>query len=485
VLFTPIFEEVQGNMTDAPILSIAIVARDMTYAHTLQADLLDVAQVQCVTSADAIPADVDVVLITDLADALQAARIVQQVYWVTDSVSEVTLADVALAGVWLRPFVRQEVRRQQAHIEQQWQLNQLQIFKQTCDSAVEAVVITDAALDKPGPRIVYVNRAFCEMTGYSSSELIGKTPRILQGVGTDFDMLTRLRESLERGHSFQGETVNHRKDSRPYIVEWNIEPLRNEQGTITHFASTQRDLTERKRLGDTLKRVSATLQEARSVLGLSDNISERGSDNFPSEDIISSVDLIGIDNTLRRLTQRARLSASFEDKLERKGGARNLLQSLAMLGLNGMLTIEGFTLYLQDRHVVHLEHPDYPYDNQAGDNQEAGLQGLLRLQEGDFRFDPNVYPERETMRINLMSALLEPEATPIADSSERTLVVPDIAAALALIASNHSDEAFRVEGGYYPTQDKTYVTFRSPNLSILSLSGSVSDVPKDILHNVQ
>lgn len=483
-------------MTDAlSVLSIAIVSSDTPYAQTLQADLLDIARVQCVAAAEDVPEEVDVVLITDLADAQRASNVAEHVYWVTDSASVGVLDDASVAGVWLRPFVRQEVRRQQARVEQQWQLTQLQIFKQTCDSAVEAVVITDADLEKPGPHIVYVNRAFCEMTGYSSSELIGKTPRILQGVGTDFDMLMRLRESLERGHSFQGETVNHRKDNRPYIVEWNIEPLRNEQGIVTHFASTQRDLTERKRLGDTLKRVSATLQEARSVLGLSDNISERGSDNFPSEDIISSVDLIGIDNTLRRLTQRARLSASFEDKLERKGGARNLLQSLAMLGLNGMLTIEGFTLYLQDRHVVHLEHPDYPEANQKhgnqetgnreDNNQEAGLQVLLRLQEGGFRFDPNVYPERETMRINLMSALLEPEATPIADSSERTLVVPDIAAALALIASHHSDEAFRVEGGYYPTQDKTYVTFRSPNLSILSLSGSVSDVPKDILHNVR
>lgn len=465
-------------MTDAlPVLSIAIVSDDMSYAQTLQADLLDVAQVQCLPVAAAIPADVDVVLITNLTDASKvASSSVLSLYWVTDSVQVDMLADAPIAGVWLRPFVRHAVRRQQQLLEQHWQLTQLQIFKQTCDSAVESVVITDADLNAPGPRIIYVNQAFCKMTGYSQAELIGKSPRILQGVGTDYDMLKRLRDSLERGHSFQGETVNHRKDSRPYIVEWNIEPLRDAQGNITHFASTQRDLTERKRLGDTLKRVSTTLQEARTILGLSENVSEHNN-TFPNEDLISSsIDLVSIDNTLRRLAQRARLSASFEDKLERKGGARNLLQSLAMLGLNGILTIEGFTLYLQDRHAVHLEHPDYDH--------KAGLQALLQLQEGNFRFDPNVRPERETMRVNLMSVLLEPETNPVVDNNERTLVVPDIAAALALIASSHSDEAFKVEGGYYPTQDKTYVTFRSPNLSILSLSGSVSDVPKDILHNV-
>ena len=474
-------------MTDAfPVLSIVIVSDNASYTQTLQADLLDIARVQCVSLSETVPEGVDLVLITDLATAQHTAQQLatisaEHLYWVTDSVSAHTLdahalSNIPITGVWLRPFVRQEVHRQQQVLQQHWQLNQLNIFQQTCDSAVEAIVITDANLDAPGPHIVYVNRAFCEMTGYTSSELIGQSPRILQGVGTDYDMLKRLRESLERGYSFQGETVNHRKDGRPYIVEWNIEPLRNEHGDVGYFASTQRDLTEHKRLGDTLKRVSATLQEARAILGLSENASEHSSKAFPTEELISSsIDLVSIDNTLRRLAQRARLSASFEGKLERKGGARNLLQSFAMLGLNGVLTIEGFTLYLQNRHAVHLEHTDYTPD--------TGLQELLRLQEGYFHFAPNVKPELETININLMSALLEPDISPIADSGERTLVVPDIAAALALIASNHSEEAFHVEGGYYPTQDKTYVTFRSPNLSILSLSGSVSDVPKDIFRN--
>ncbi|MEM6428479.1 MAG: PAS domain S-box protein, partial [Deinococcota bacterium] len=415
-------------------------------------------------------------------------------------------------------------------LEQAYRVDQLTIFEQTCASAIEAIVITDAQLDAPGPYIVYVNDAFCKMTGYTKDEVVGKTPRILQGVGTDFEMLKRLRQSLESGHSFQGETVNHRKDGRPYIVEWNIEGLRDDEGNVAYYASTQRDLTERKRLGDTLKRVSSTLQEARTILGLADNSSTPvevakdilNRDAFRSE----SVDLVSIDNTLRRLAQRARLSASFGGQLEGKGGARNLLQSLAMLRLQGVLEIDSFKLYLRGRYVVHLEHPDYADD--------AGLSMLLKLQEGSFRFEPNVSPDRETMHINLMGVLLEPRSSVdarLATAEERaivkgradlqasapsrqtdqisgrgndavnddgsdgvndgvndsqdgkTLVVPDIAAAMVLIASQHSQESFQVEGGYYPTQDKTYVTFRSPNLSILALSGSVTDVPKDILRN--
>ncbi|MEM7736473.1 MAG: PAS domain-containing protein [Deinococcota bacterium] len=520
-------------MIDDPTLNILIVSDDVAGAQALQRDLAKLASVRhmSVEQAQQSQLDGDLILMTELSTRNVLTGQQVPLFWLTDAVTpEAAEAAQGLAGIWLRPWLDVEVRRFHEQLEQIRKLDQLTLFEQTCASAIEAIVITDAQLDKPGPHIVYVNDAFCKMTGYNKDEVIGQTPRLLQGVGTDFDMLKRLRQSLENGHSFQGETVNHRKDGRPYIVEWNIEGLRDDDGKVTHYASTQRDLTERKRLGDTLKRVSSTLQEARTILGLSDSNSTPvevakdilNRDAFQSE----SVDLVSIDNTLRRLAQRARLSASFSGQLEGKGGARNLLQSLAMLRLQGVLDIGAFRLYLHGRHLVHLEHPNY--------SAEEGLRALLKLQEGNFRFEPNVSPERETLHVNLMGVLLEPRAaietrsaTPeeraivsgntsasgstnasgnantdvspnrtgtqaspdqasdnVDDSQDgKTLVVPDIASALVLIASQHSQESFQVEGGYYPTQDKTYVTFRSPNLAILALSGSVTDVPKDILRN--
>ena len=76
----------------------------------------------------------------------------------------------------------------------------------------ESIVITDAELDLPGPRIVFVNPAFTKMTGYSAEEVIGKTPRILQGSRTDQAVTNRLRQDLERGELFEGEAINYRKD---------------------------------------------------------------------------------------------------------------------------------------------------------------------------------------------------------------------------------------------------------------------------------
>jgi len=111
----------------------------------------------------------------------------------------------------------------------------------------EAILITDAELDLPGPRIVFVNPAFTKMTGYNEEELFGKTPRILQGPGTDKTVLDRLRQNLERGEGFEGEAINYRKDGKEFDVQWQIAPIRNASGTITHFVANQRDITTRKR----------------------------------------------------------------------------------------------------------------------------------------------------------------------------------------------------------------------------------------------
>jgi two-component system, cell cycle sensor histidine kinase and response regulator CckA len=111
----------------------------------------------------------------------------------------------------------------------------------------ESILITDAELDLPGPRVVFVNPAFTKMTGYSQEEAVGKTPRILQGPRTDKTVLSRLRKNLEQGETFEGEAINYRKDGKEFDLEWQIAPIRDVAGTITHFLSIQRDITARKR----------------------------------------------------------------------------------------------------------------------------------------------------------------------------------------------------------------------------------------------
>ncbi len=139
----------------------------------------------------------------------------------------------------------------------------LGLLESAVAQAKEAVLITSAQLELPGPEILFVNPAFCEMTGYSQDELLGKTPRILQGLKSDRAMLQRLREALARGEAFSGETVNYRKDGSEYYVEWDITPVRAENGRIAYFLSIQRNVTARKVAEQQLQEALAELGKSR------------------------------------------------------------------------------------------------------------------------------------------------------------------------------------------------------------------------------
>ena len=120
------------------------------------------------------------------------------------------------------------------------------LLQAAVEASGEAILITSADLDEPGPRIEYVNPAFTRMTGYEADEVLGLTPRILQGPATERAVLDRMRAALRAGEPFQGETVNYRKDGSTYVVEWLITPVREADGRISHWVSAQRDVTGRR-----------------------------------------------------------------------------------------------------------------------------------------------------------------------------------------------------------------------------------------------
>ena len=124
----------------------------------------------------------------------------------------------------------------------------------------EAILITDAQIDLPGPHIVFVNPAFTEMTGYTREEILGKTPRILQGPNTNRGVLDRLRQNLSSGELFEGETINYRKNGSEFVLDWQVAPIRSAAGEITHYLSVQRDVTEKRRAELTANRLAAIVE---------------------------------------------------------------------------------------------------------------------------------------------------------------------------------------------------------------------------------
>jgi PAS domain S-box-containing protein len=121
---------------------------------------------------------------------------------------------------------------------------QYRLLESVVLNAREAIVITEAApLDPPGPRIQYVNRAFTELTSYEIEEVVGLTPRLLQGSDTERAVLDDVHDALRRRTPIDVELVNYRKDRSEYRARISIVPLSG------HFVAFQTDVTERLRQG--------------------------------------------------------------------------------------------------------------------------------------------------------------------------------------------------------------------------------------------
>jgi len=112
------------------------------------------------------------------------------------------------------------------------------------DDLADGILATDADLDRPGgPRVVYVNRAFSEITGYSPDEIIGASPKILQGPETDPAVMAQLRDDLRAGRPFAGQTMNYRRDGSAFTMEWSIAAVTGGDGLPAWFVAVQRDAT--------------------------------------------------------------------------------------------------------------------------------------------------------------------------------------------------------------------------------------------------
>lgn len=123
----------------------------------------------------------------------------------------------------------------------------LRLLESVVTNATDAIIITEAGMiSHPGPKIIYVNDAFCKMTGYSKDEIMGRTPRILQGQKTDSNKLNVLRSALEKKQTCEIEIINYRKTGEEYWVQMAIAPVIDNKGIVTHFLSIERDVTIQK-----------------------------------------------------------------------------------------------------------------------------------------------------------------------------------------------------------------------------------------------
>ena len=142
----------------------------------------------------------------------------------------------------------------------------LRLLEAAVSSLKEVILITDAeSLDEPGPRIVFVNDAFEHLTGYSREEVLGRSPRFLQGPDTSQDELRRIRLALERRMPVRSELINYTKTGSPFWAEINIVPHADARTKSLYFVAVQRDITDRKQAETHLLESEARLAHAQKL----------------------------------------------------------------------------------------------------------------------------------------------------------------------------------------------------------------------------
>ena len=132
------------------------------------------------------------------------------------------------------------------------EINQL---NQAIQSSNDAIVTTDL-----NGRITQVNPAFVKMSGYTEEEILGKTPRILNSGTHPKEFYKQMWDTILAGEIWHSELINKRKDGTLYTIDQTILPVRNNDGKLTGFLATERDITESKKAQEALARSEADLR---------------------------------------------------------------------------------------------------------------------------------------------------------------------------------------------------------------------------------
>ena len=190
----------------------------------------------------------------------------------------------------------------------------LRLFDAIVIESNDAIAITKVESQEDNHNdleIIYVNNAFIQKTGYSLEEIVGKTPRILQGPNTDISTKAKVRKALDLLQPIQVEILNYKKDGTEFWSDLNIFPVANELGSYTHWISIQRDITTRKK---EQQEILQALQREKELNEVRARFVSTTSHEFrtPLATILSSVELLehygqlSTDNEIKNYYQQIR-----------------------------------------------------------------------------------------------------------------------------------------------------------------------------------
>lgn len=125
--------------------------------------------------------------------------------------------------------------------------DELRKLAQAVEQSPEGIVITNEKAE-----IEYINESFIESCGYSREELIGRNPSIKQSGKTPAETYRQMWDALQNGLPWQGELYNQRKDGTEYTEMAHLAPIKQPDGTVTHYLGVLEDITEKMKLTEEL-----------------------------------------------------------------------------------------------------------------------------------------------------------------------------------------------------------------------------------------
>ncbi|MDH5785487.1 MAG: PAS domain S-box protein [Chromatiales bacterium] len=128
---------------------------------------------------------------------------------------------------------------------------QMRLSQQVFEAAGEAIVITDA-----DTRIIDVNPAYEEITGYSREEMIGEKPSKIKSNRYNHEFYEQMWESINRTGSWSGEIWDRRKGGETFPKWLNINSIRNAHGEVSHYVGIFSDITAQKAVEEQLEQLA-------------------------------------------------------------------------------------------------------------------------------------------------------------------------------------------------------------------------------------
>ncbi|MCJ2057606.1 PAS domain-containing protein [Methylobacterium sp. J-048] len=132
-----------------------------------------------------------------------------------------------------------------AWVQRYGYMTAFELIRAFAHDATVAIVVTDPMIEPPGPTILYANVGFGRLVGRELDDIVGLSPRFMQGNETRRETLETFHRALAAGERFHGYLTNYRGDGTKYRVEIDCRPLRAADGRIENFVSFEREVIRR------------------------------------------------------------------------------------------------------------------------------------------------------------------------------------------------------------------------------------------------